>query len=252
MKSHRFLAIASPLLILSLISAACASATATPTSTSTAPPPTSTVPPTATLVPSPTPDIAATQQADAFNALLNKFMQAGYLDTTTGDIQALSPTETNWKTGSWSPNDASNPPTEFSDFLLSGHFAWDPVKGNPQSIGCMIVFGLQSGSTPDQYLLQYSKSSISLAWLTQPSASKFPLMYEIGKASGTGRVDFSTKTETDFAALLRGLSLYVSFDGAVTKYSLAANRPTKGVLVLIRDASSQSCTMTNLMLWTPK
>jgi hypothetical protein len=253
MKSYRIPTITSFLLILLMVSAACASAPAAAINTSTpSPMPTDTALPTATTIPSPTPDVAATQKADAFTTLLNTFVEKKYLDSTAGNIRELNPTETDWNTGSWSPNNGSNSPNGISDFLFSAHYAWDAVKGSPQALGCAMVFGLQEDATGAQYDLEFSKSSISLSWLTQTAGSKFMYLYEIGKTSGTGRVDFKDKTETDFAALLRGLNLYVSFDGVVTQYALSAKRPTNGILVLNRNSYGGSCKMTNMMLWTPK
>jgi len=196
--------------------------------------------------------VAATQQAATFTTLLNTFVEKGYLDSTAGDIRELNPSEADWSTGSWSPNNGSNGPKDFTDFLFSAHFAWKAITGNPQDLGCAMVFGIQEDATDAQYVLEFNKTNIRLSWLTQKAGSTMTYLYEIGKTSGTGRVDFKDKTETDFVALLRGQSLYVSFDGVVTKYTLSADRPTKGILVLGRTFGEGSCNMTNMMLWTPK
>jgi len=218
----------------------------TPMPTSTPIPPTFTPEPTATS----TPDVVATQKADKFNQLLTSFVEQGYLDSPSGDIQTLNPTEADWKTGSWSPNNSANFPKDFTDFLFSAHLSWDKVSGDPQNFGCAIVFGIQSDTTNAQYVLDFNKSKIGLLWI---AGSKSPYAYEIGKTKGTGRVDFKDKTETDFAVLLHGLSLYVSFDGMVTQYTLAKDRPTKGILVFSQNmGGSEVCKMTNMTLWLPK
>jgi hypothetical protein len=227
----------------------------TPMPTSTPIPPTFTpspIPPTFTPEPTATstPDVVATQKADKFNQLLTSFVEQGYLDSPSGDIQTLNPTEADWKTGSWSPNNSANFPKDFTDFLFSAHLSWDKVSGDPQNFGCAIVFGIQSDTTNAQYVLDFNKSKIGLLWI---AGSKSPYAYEIGKTKGTGRVDFKDKTETDFAVLLHGLSLYVSFDGMVTQYTLAKDRPTKGILVFSQNmGGSEVCKMTNMTLWLPK
>ncbi len=168
----------------------CAPALA-PTPTPTPIPPTFTpspIPATFTPIPTATatPDVAATQEADGFNKLLNSFVSLGYLDSTAGNIQALNPTAADWNTGSWSPNNVANAPKTFSDFLFSAHFAWDAVAGSPQDLGCAVVFGLQEDATNAQYVLMFNKSSISVSWLTSPPVAACHIFMRLARQAERG------------------------------------------------------------------
>jgi hypothetical protein len=234
---------------------ACSQAGSAPTETPTAIPPTATITatatntprPTSTPRPSPTPDVAATQRADDFYSLLQKFNDKGYISTLDGDAAELDPFKEDWAQLGWYqwwPFDF-----ETGDFVFSGHLKWSTASPTPEISGCGIVFGLQENG--DHYVVFLDKSRILFLM------SRGPNVYTVGKTRGPGTTNYSNPAEADFAVSVKGQSTYVSVDGTVTEYTLSQDQTSKGqfgfsVLSGTNKDYGTRCEMTNMIFWQPK
>lgn len=246
MKSYQLVSVLSAVLVLLIVGLACA--TALPAATDTPlPKATNTSRPTATTEPSPTPDVAATQRADEFASLLDKFVEKGYVESTEGEVVELEPFEERWAQIGWYqwwPFEKTD-----LDFLFKAHFKWSTASATPDTSGCGIVFGLQDNG--DHYSVFLDKSRI----LFLMKRGKYA--YEVGKASGSGRTNFGNPAEADFAISVKGQNAYVSVDDEFTGYALSADQTTKGNFAysLISGTNKDYgtvCEMTEVMFWTPK
>lgn len=239
-------------LALMLVAPACSigapQPTATPVPTNTPlPTATKTPPPTATPKPTKTPNVAATQLYDKFNALLQTFVDEGYLTSTAGTTSELAKFEESWAQINWYqwwPTGKT-----FTDFVFSAHVEWSTASATPNVSGCGIVFGLQEDN--DHYAVFLDKSKILAA---RNQGSYFRSM---GVTMGNDRFKFGNPAEADFAVLVVGQKLYVYVDGQIAEYTLAASQPAAGkfALTILSGTNKENgtrCEMTDIILWKPK
>jgi hypothetical protein len=245
MKHFRPTRLHSFIVALILLTLACSSATPEPQVTDTPlPPPTHTPRPTATPRPTQTPNLAATEQYEEFGALLDSFLEAGYIDSTDGEIKELDTFNESWPQINWYQ---WWPVSEtFGDFVFKGHFEWSTASATPEDSGCGIVFGVQENN--DHYGVFLTHNRI-LFLMNRGTYS-----YEVGKTRGSGRVNFTNPAESDFAIAVKGQSAFVVVDDVATEYTLSADQTTKGQFAysLLSGTNKEygtRCEMSDLMLW---
>ena len=246
MKSYQLVSVLSAVLVLLIVSLACA--TALPGATDTPlPKPTNTPRPTATSKPSPTPDIAATQRADEFTSLLDKFAEKGYVESTEGDVVEFEPFEERWAQIGWYqwwPFEETD-----SDFLFKAHFKWSTASATPDVSGCGIVFGLQENDDHYSVFLDFSRILFLM--------KRGRYSYEVGKTRGTGRVNFENPAEADFVIAVKDRTAYVSVNDEITEYTLSKDQSSEGSFAYTifsgtnRDYGTR-CEISDPLLWTPK
>ena len=81
--------------------------------------------------------------------------------------------------------------------------------------------------------------------------------YNVGKTSGSGKVNFDNPAEADFVLAVKGQSAYVSVNGEVTEYTLSADQTSAGTFAFsILSGTNKDygtrCEMTNMIFWEPK
>ena len=243
--------ILSVILILAFVSMAC-SASAAPTPTATPAPATNTPEPTATKTPKPTntplptatPNVAATQQIEDFNAILQEYVDSGYIGGTEGKVTQLDDFHEDWAQLGWYqwwPQDEVE-----NDFVFKSHLAWSTASNTPEISGCGIVFGKQTND--DHYAIFIDKGRILFLM------GRGSNIYNVGKTSGSGRLNYGNPAEADLIVAVSKQIAYVSVDGDVTKYTLSADQTASGTLALSilsgtnRDYGTR-CKMTDTLLW---
>ena len=246
--------ILSVILILAFVSMAC-STSAAPTPTATPVPATNTPEATATNTPLPTktplptatPNVAATQRIEDFNSILQDYASNGYIGGTEGKITELDDFHEDWAQLGWYqwwPQDKVT-----NDFVFKSHIAWSAASNTPEISGCGIVFGVQTNE--DHYAIFIDRGRI--AFLMKRGSH----YYEVGKTSGSGRLNYGNPAEADLIVAVSNQIAYVSVDGEVTKYTLSADQTSSGTLALSvlsgtnRDYGTR-CEMTDTLLWVAK
>lgn len=252
MEAVRLKPVYAVLCVLALLATACGMAvqpTPTvppPTETATPLPPTTTPRPTATPRPTSTPNLAATQQYKSWESNLQLFVDAGYLDDSAGDFIAMDDFAEDWAQINWYKGWALGKTD--GDFMFGGHFEWSTASSTPDVSGCGLMFGRQENE--DHYAVFLDKGRI-LFLMGRGSHS-----YEVGKTSGSGRVQYGNPAEADFLILVKGDKAYVSVDGQMTAYTLSKDQVTTGVMAYTilsgtnRDYGTR-CKITNAHLWQP-
>jgi hypothetical protein len=244
--------------VLTIVTMACSQlATPEPTSTPTQVPPTNTLEPTATATKTPkptntpkptaTPNLAATQKIDDFNAILEEYVNNGYIGTTDGKITDLDDFEENWAQLGWYqwwPQD-----DVMADFVFKGHISWSSGINTPEVSGCGIIFGLQEND--DHYAVFIDKGRILFLM------GRGSNVYNVGKTSGSGRLNYGNPAEADLIVAIKEQIAYISVDGDVTKYTLSADQTSRGTFALsILSGTNKDygthCEMTDMMLWVAK
>lgn len=232
---------------------ALATATPLPTATATAtatlaPTSTATKPSTRTPRPTSTPNVAATQKAEAFNAVLKDFFDKGYISTTEGRAVKLRNFKEEWaQIGYFRWWDYSVKTKE--QFVFKAHFNWSTASSTPDPSGCGVVFGIQENG--DYYVVFLAHDSIRFRM------NRGENLYSVGKTSGKGTVKFGNPAESDFVLAVNNGMAYVSVDGEVTSYTLSVDQTAAGNIAMsLRSGTNRDygtrCEMTDLVLWQPK
>ena len=239
-------------LALMLVILACSVGAPQPTST---PVPTNTPLPTATKTPLPTatprptntPNVAATQRYDDFNALLQTFVDKGYITSTDGTSSELDDFSESWAQINWYRWWDTG--KTMSNFAFKAHLKWSTASTTPDISGCGIVFGVQTNK--DHYAIFLDRSKVLYA---QNHANMFR---PIGKIRGTDRFKFGNHAEANFAVLVNNDKVYVWVDGEIAEYNLASGQPAAGKFALTLLSGTNKdygtrCEMTDMILWKPK
>jgi hypothetical protein len=240
-------------LFLNLIAACSSAATSVPTQAATAtvtpvpPTPTKTAKPTSTPVPTATPNVAATQKYDEFNKILEDFLSKGYLATTEGKTVELDDFKEEWAKMNY--YDFFPPAQQVdTDFLFKSHVKWSSASDTADISGCGVAFGVQE-SNGDHYMLVLDKSRIFFGM------NRGSRTYQVGKTSGSGRLDFDNPAEADMVVAVKDKSAFVSVNGEVTEYTLSQDQTTHGIFAFSLLSGTNKdygtrCEMTDNMLWT--
>lgn len=249
--------LAFPLFVLLAVSLACAGTTpaAPPTATATAVPPTAaatataTLKPTSTPRPTATPNLAATQEMDARLQLLQTYVDAGYISSTTGEFEDIEDFHQEWPQLNWYqwwPLHRTT--TNYGDLVFKAHFDWQTATRTSDLSGCGIVFGVQPNG--DHYAVFIDKARIAFLMNRGGTA------YQVGKTSGSGRLNIAEPTQADVAVIIKGASAYVLVDGVPTRYTLSADQPSSGEFALSLLSGTNKdfgtrCNITDAYIWTP-
>ncbi len=240
-------------LVLISIMLGCSSPPAEPTMTPETPTPAFTATsgatrfPTFTPRPTRTPDLAATQQVDDFNLLLEDYSEKGYIPSTAGSTVELDPFNESWAQIGWFqwwPYDVTG-----ADFVFKGHFSWSTASETPDDSGCGVVFGLQENG--DYYAVFVDYSSILFRM------KRGSYLYGVGKTSGTGKTDFTNPAEADVVLAVANQKAFLSVNDQITEYTLSVDQTSAGGFALSmlsgtnRDYGTQ-CEITNMFLWKGK
>lgn len=240
-----------------VVSVACSSAAApTPTAapTNTPLPPTATatatMPPTSTPKPTATPNLAATQQMEARQTSLQKYVDAGYIDSTAGKFEELNDFHEEWAQlhwYQWWPIHSAG--RQYGDVVFQGHFKWATAMSTSDLSGCGIVFGVQPNS--DHYAVFIDKARIAFMM------NRGNKVYQVGKTSGSGRLSIQDPTEADVAVIIKGGTSYVLVNGDVTRYTLSADQSSSGEFAYSLLSGTNKdfgtrCDITDAYIWEPQ
>lgn len=248
--------IVSFVLVLMLISLACATSQPIPTSTP-RPTTTKTATPTKTLRPSPTsrptktPNFALTEQAEEWNAELDEYVDLGYLEPTEGKFMKFDDFQQEWAQLGWYQSLLQN--FQVSDFYLSGHFKWSSAYRSADISGCGFVFALQKTGSYHQYAVFLDRSQVLFV------VTEHRYYRALKPSRGTGRVKFGNPAEqpveADFTLLVQDAYARVLVDEElVGEYTLSQSQPLRGyfgfsLLSGTNKDYGTRCEMTNLHGW---
>jgi hypothetical protein len=239
-----------------LVAAACGAPAPAPTpaATATQAPPTSTATPlptsTSTPVPTSTPNLAATQAMEERQAVLQKYVDAGYIDSTGGKFEELNDFQEEWPQlhwYQWWPIHSAG--REYGDLVFQGHFKWSTAMRTSDPSGCGIVFGVQPND--DHYAVFIDQARIAFFM------NRGNQVYQVGKTSGFGRLNIGEPFEADVTVIIKGVTSYVLVDGQPTKYTLSADQSSSGEFAYSllsgtnRDFGTR-CDITNAYIWEPQ
>ena len=240
------------------ISLACAASQPAPTPTSTAKPTTTqTAVPTATQTPRPsptprptfTPNLSATQRAEALSAEVQAYFDKGYLTTTEGQFTELDDFSYDWAhLGGYQPFLFAD---SVDDFFLSARFRWDSALQNSNTSGCGFVFGMQPND--EHYAVFLDRLKVVFLITDYTLGFSKP----VSPSRGTGTVRFDYPAEANFTLIVRDSYAYVLVDEVVVaEYTLAQSRAAQGGIGLTVLSGTNKdygthCEMTNLHLWRP-
>ena len=226
------------------------SACGAPAPVATAVPPTAaptTVPPTA-VPPTPTVDpLEEKMQAD-----LQKFVTDGRISSTEGEFIAFNDyIADNNQLVYYSLDGGVDLP---ANFVYSGHFNWSTAASSNEASGCGLIFaGQENGNHYALFLDQHR-----IYFLRSDSSSGTSSAFILGKAAGTGKVDFGNPAEADFSLVVNGNHTYVYVNGDfIGQYDLVKDAPTQGKFgfsVISGTAKDYGvhCEITNSAVWALK
>ena len=258
MKTQKANFLFSILAILAFVLSACSMSAVGPTST---PAPTDTPAPTATITltptntprPSPTlrptrtPNFAATERFEGFNAEAQSHFDLGYLTTANGKFQEHDDFEAEWAQLNWFRWWSLDQKT--SDFYMSAHFKWASAFRNAETSGCGFIFHLTDDELYNAVFLDRSE----VLFLTKTGSG----IRKVGKTRGTGTIKFDNPAEADFTLIVKGAYAYVLVDGElISEYTLSQSKPLRGDLALTvlsgtnKDYGTR-CEIPDLRVWTP-
>jgi hypothetical protein len=258
MKTRRASSLLPAFLILAFVLSACSMSVVQPTST---PAPTDTPQPTATITltptntprPSPTlrptktPNLAATERIEGFNAEAQSYFDQGYLTTADGKFNEYDDFEVEWAQLNWFRRWDLDQTA--SDFYMSAHFKWSSAFQNADISGCGFIFA----ATEDNLYYAVFLDRTQVLFLTKNANG----IRELGKTRGVGTVRFDNPAEADFTLIVKGAYAYALVDGEVIgEYTLSQSKPLRGTLGLTvlsgtnKDYGTR-CEMTDIRVWTP-
>jgi hypothetical protein len=257
MQNKKFNPALSFFLILVFVSLACSTTTAQPTAVPTDKPaatatataiPTNTPRPSPTPRPTKTPDLAATQKYDAFNAQAENYYDLGYLSSANGKFQEIDDFQEEWAQINWFKWWPIG--QQASDFYMQAHFKWSSAYQNVDTSGCGFIFAL----TEDRmyYAVFLDRSGIEFLTKTANGVGK------LGITRGTGKVKFGNPAEADFTLIVNGFTAYTLVDEKlVGQYTLSQSKPINGDIAFtllsgINKDYGTRCQMTNIHLFKPQ
>lgn len=244
-------------LVVLLMTSACGTAVPaapTPAATSTQAPPTltatATTPPTATPQPTSTPNLAATQKVDERQAVLQKYVDAGYIDGTAGKFEELNDFHEEWaqlRWYQWWPIHSAG--RLYGDLVFHGQFQWQTALRTSDLSGCGIVFGVQPNS--DHYAVFVDRTRIAFMM------SRGDKVYQVGKTSGSGRLSIEEPAQADVTVIVKGETSYVLVNGEATKYTLSQDQSSRGEFAYSLLSGTNKdygtrCEITDAYIWEPQ
>ncbi|MFZ5878627.1 MAG: hypothetical protein ACOY0R_04605 [Chloroflexota bacterium] len=187
-----------------------------------------------------------------FPALLEKFKEKGYIDTTEGQQVSIPDFEKTMAQKGWyyKWGFAEEAQAEYGNFVFSAHFKWDSYSSTPDVSGCGIGFGIKDDGA--HYAVFLDQANLVFAQGTDTTAKR------MGAANDSGRFPAIPKpAEADFAAAVWNNNLYVLVNDVFVHYILPSDQDALGRFALSLLSGGNSgygtrCEMTNIILWTPK
>ncbi len=194
----------------------------------------------------------AAQTTVDFPALLEKFKEKGYIDTTDGQEIPIADFRKSLAQKGWyyKWGFAEEADGEYENFVFSAHFKWDSYTSTPDISGCGVGFGIKDDGT--HYAVFLDRENIAFAKGTDATVKR------MGAADDSGRFPIIPKpAEADFAAAVWGNNLYVLVNDVFVHYILASDQDAKGKFALSLLSGGNSdygtrCEMSNIIFWTPK
>ncbi|HLO16622.1 MAG TPA: hypothetical protein VK206_17445 [Anaerolineales bacterium] len=247
-------AIMSSVLVLILVSLACAKSQPIPTNTpesiaTNTTTPTNTPRPSPTPRPTRTPNLTATQHVEELSAEVQAYFEKGYLATTDGSLIELGNFTYDWAQLGWYNRLPLR--VSASDFFLSAHFKWNSAFQNSGTSGCGFIFDLQEND--DHYAVFLDRTKVFFLITDHTRGYSRP----VSPTRGSGLVKFDYPAEADFTLIVKGAYAYVLVNGEdIGEYTLAQSRSLRGDLGLtVLSGTNRGygthCEMTNLHLWIP-
>jgi len=194
-------------------------------------------------------DVAAADPLAAdLAAQVEEFSENGRFPTTEGEYVRLDDfSETFAQIGYYQayPTDL-----ELENFVFTGHLKWSTALPTSDVSACGILFGQQEDSS--DYAVFLDKSRVYF------SSSTTTFYKELGKTSGTGRVNFANPAEADFSLVVYQTHAYVYVDGAfIGEYSLSVDKPLRGkfgygIISGTNKDYGTRCEISNAAVWSLK
>ena len=262
MKYQKFLPIMIMVLFFNLMAACSPAATSVPTQAATAtvtpvpPTPTNTAKPTSTPKPTATPNLAATQQIEDAQAHVQSYVDAGYLENTSGELVQLDDYQGEMAKIGYLDFAFAGYDTKIKDFAVWSNVKWEsagPV-GAPYYSGCGFSFRLDDKTfdgytamlTNDRVLLTYCNSSVNRCG-------------EIGKTKGPGVLKMGNPAEASMEMIVRDSHAYVLVDGQfIGEYTLFSDKlidPGYLIYSIISGTNKDygtKCEITDTNVWVVK
>jgi hypothetical protein len=215
-----------------------------PATVATVAPPADTPTAAATAEPTSTPDAAATAKVENFAGVLGTFQDKGYITATNGTLYDLQPFESAWAQLGWYQWEVTDEVD--NDFVFAAHYKWESATNAAEPSGCGLTFGIQSNQ--DHYAMFVDRSRIVFLM------SRGGTAYEVGKTSGSGRLDYSNPAEADVALGVVADKAYVSVDNKFTTYTLSKDQSTRGefgfsILSGTNRDFGTRCEVTDPVMW---
>jgi len=215
--------------------------------------PTNTPRPSPTPRPTKTPNLAATERMDGFNAEAQSYFDKGYLKTADGQIKEIDDFNFDWAQLGWYNWLALD--ETVTDFYISAHAEWSSAFRNADTSGCGFLFAVQDNG--DHYAVFLDRSQILFLNADQTASYS----RKVGLTRGSGRVNFKDPADqplaADFTLIVNGTHAYVLVNGTmVGEYTLAQSKILKGDIGLSLLSGTNKdygtrCKMTDIHIWTP-
>lgn len=247
-------------IVLVLASLACSSTqaatpTAVPTNTSVPPTATATLIPTSTPMPTATPNIAATKQVEADQAILQKYVDNGYLPSTDGTLYSLRSSTFNMAQQNYLDFEDSGATVPVTDFAAWADISWSSagIVNSPEYSGCGFAFRFQDNG--DGYTAMLTNDSVLITWCFAGLGNRCG---RVGKTKGTGRVSLKDPAKAHFEFVVSNGLAYALVNGdLIGEYTLFDDKLTKPgnfYYTLISGTNKDygtRCTVENAKLWVP-
>ncbi len=252
------------LLVLLLVSLACAGTTpptpAPPTQVpSNTPVPataTATTPPTSTPKPTATPNLAATQEAKEDDARLQKYVDSGYIASKQGALYELTDNTREMAQINYLDYDYAGFDKSADDFAAWADLNWTsavPVS-YPEYSGC--GFGFRMKNNGDAYTAMVTNDSVLITWCFQALGNHCG---RVGKTRGTGKLKLPNPASVHFEFIVNGLHAYALVDNEfIAEYTLFQDRLTEPGFFTYSIVSGTNkdygtrCTVSNGKIWLPE
>ncbi len=215
---------------------------------------TATKPPTSTPRPSATPNVAATQAADAFQTRIKDYADKGYISTTAGTSYDLADYQNQWaEINYFSDVTSTGYDKPVKDFVFTGDFQWESAVKNPETSGCGLYYRLQENGN---YYTAYLDTERVVMGGYEASQGHF--VKRFGVTTGSGRVSYDSPSKANFTLIMNGHMAYVladdQFVGSYTLYTEKLLDP--GFIgYFVKSGTNKDfgtrCSIQNAKLWVP-
>lgn len=254
------------MILLLIVSSACAgklaeptpqppTATLVPTDTPTSVP-TGTPRPTFTPKPTNTPDVAATQLQEDALVKVNSYVEAGYLSDADGELFKLDDYYREMAMIGFLDFDSAGHNSLVRNFAYWGDIEWEnagPV-GYPNYSGCGISFRINQDNY-DGYTAMLTNGRVLLTYCDD----SIRRCGELGKTRGSGRLNLGSPVKATMELVVNDTQAYALVDGEfIGEYTLFTEKlldPGYFIYAIISGTNKDygvRCQITNSYLWVSK